>query len=430
MKWSRYNIIYNSPLHGPLLYNTRTRALLSLDNDMKAIIDGFEKNGDVSIETIPEALRSDFLNAKIFVSGEEDDNFYVQKKYLKYKENFNTHAVGFIIVPTLECNFACPYCYEKGRRHGSMRKETINKVLEFIGGFTNVNRIDFGWHGGEPLLAKENIFTILDGIKDLGMKIDSHSLITNGYLLDRETCEHFKQYDLSFVQITIDGMPNTHNMTRIRKDGSPTFDHIISNIETLFDVIPSCQVLIRMNVHKGNSLEYPLLKEYLQNKWTGKKYVLSLQYVEDLTGCNVNCMKHTDRLLYMRKLYIENGIEANDFFPKFQLGGCSADHTNTYIIGPDGGIYKCWVEVGKEDKKIGDVYNPKLSLAKISEYVVGSDMFSDSKCQKCKFFPICDGGCELARMKYKQEGIQYDICPYSDETIPLILDSLYEKHIQ
>lgn len=423
-------MLYSSPLHGLLLYNTRTRALLSLPEDMRESIKSLSQMSDFSLENVPEEMRNPFLGAKAIVPQGEDDNFYIQKKYLKYKENFNTHAVGFVIVPTLECNFACPYCYEKGRRYGTMNEDTVKQLLKFVGGFDNVNRVDIGWHGGEPLMAKETIFKILDGFNKLGIKLNSHSIVTNGYLLDRETCEKFKEYGLSFVQITIDGMSQTHDKTRIKKDGSSTFEKIISNVETLFEVDPSCQVLIRMNVHKGNSSEFAPLYKYLSKKWAGRKYVLSLQYVEDLNGCNVQCMKHKERIQFMRNLFLEEGIEANDFFPTFQLGGCSADHANTYIIGPDGGLYKCWVEVGKEEKKIGSIFEPNLSLPKLSEYVVGSDMFNDSKCEKCKFFPICDGGCELARLKYKQEGIPYDVCPYSDDSFSLILDSLYEKNIQ
>ena len=51
----------------------------------------------------------------------------------------------------------------------------------------------------------------------------------------------------------------------------------------------------------------------------------------------------------------------------------------------------------------------------MSEFIQGSDKFSDSKGLNCRFLPVCDGGCNLYRVNYKSNKKPYDICQYDDE---------------
>lgn len=51
----------------------------------------------------------------------------------------------------------------------------------------------------------------------------------------------------------------------------------------------------------------------------------------------------------------------------------------------------------------------------MSEFIQGSDKFSDSKCLNCRYLPVCDGGCHLYRVNYKSNKKPYDVCLYDDE---------------
>jgi uncharacterized protein len=389
-----------------------------------------QKTGIIVSDMNPEVSEA-LLRMKVLVNRNEDDNYIIQKKFLKYHQNFDTSTLGIILVPTLSCNFACPYCYEHYQPETLMNDETINDIIQFIKGFSKADELNLCWHGGEPLIAKNTIFKFLDELRKTGLTPKTHSLITNGYLLDSETCLRLKEYNLTFAQITIDGLPETHNKNRIHKAGLPTFDKIIDNVETLFSVHPECQVLIRVNIHAENKDEFPSLSNYLISRW-GKnhKYVISLQYVDDRGGCKVACLKHRERIKYVSEISQKCEIDTTDIYPSFQLGGCSADHINTFIIGTQGELYKCWVEVGQADKVIGHINNSKLNLSRLSEYIVGSDMFNDQKCLACSLLPICDGGCELYRIDSKIDGSGYDICPYSVDDIPFLLDTFYEQRMQ
>lgn len=111
------------------------------------------------------------------------------KNSLKAKIN-NKEELNFIVIPTLQCNFNCIYCYEN-KEEGYMLDETLNDLYNAIIDYNNkynlkIIRID--WFGGEPLL-------FLNKIKDIMIKLNKfcdenniiyyHSTTTNGYLLNK-----------------------------------------------------------------------------------------------------------------------------------------------------------------------------------------------------------------------------------------------------
>ena len=129
----------------------------------------------------------------------------------------------------------------------------------------------------------------------------------------------------------------------------------------------------------------------------------------------------------MRSLYESYDIKDINITVKPQIGGCTASCTNTYVIGPLGEIYKCWVDVGKKDRVVSNVFDGKLSNYIYSSYTVGSDMFSDERCKKCIFMPLCDGGCIIRRYNHKHFQMQYDPCPIDENDFLSLLELYYVK---
>ena len=66
----------------------------------------------------------------------------------------------------------------------------------------------------------------------------------------------------------------------------------------------------------------------------------------------------------------------------------------------------------------------------MSEYIMGTDMFSDPKCLDCLLLPICDGGCNLRRLDYKLKKIPYDVCPIDIENLDILFDMFYEQQLK
>lgn len=424
MKWSRYNFLYEQK-NEYFLYNTRSNSFMKLNAELFAILDKMRLAKDVDFSLFNEDEIEQFIKKKIFVKSYEDDNYVIQKKYLKQLKKFDEKTLGLVIVPTTVCNFACPYCYEQSIAGEIMSEKTINDLISFTKSFNRADKIELCWHGGEPLMAFDVIKKILDKLNDNHIEISKHSLVSNGYLLDKDKCLFFKKYKLNSVQITIDGLSETHNRSRVHKSGLPTYETIVKNIDTVFDVMPECLVKIRMNVHNANKEEAHILYDELTRRWKGQNMWIYFVFANEHEGCKASCIKDQNLLSFAKQLY-EHGIYNINFYPKaHNLRGCTADYNNSFVIGPKGELYKCWVDVGRTGRIIGNITDKKLNLPLISEYVSGVDMFNDSKCLECLLFPICDGGCGLHRLEYKISGKEYNNCPISISDLPILLDMAY-----
>lgn len=430
MKFSKYNYLALSKQYGGLLYNTRTKFFISLTRDLFDQLTklSLHKDNNITIESLnlTDDLTNALIRGKVFVGENEDDDFFNLKKFLRYNQAFTKEELSIVLAPTLACNFQCPYCYENNLPLNIITESTIDSIISFIKNKGHKS-IDLCWHGGEPLLAFKQICTFLNKAKENGIKIKSHEMITNGFLLDEDKCKILSQYDLNKVQITIDGDKNWHNKSRVHKSELPTYDTIINGIENVFKYMPNCHVLIRVNIHSENQESFPQLYYSLKDKWEGKNYSIRIEFANNVNNsCKVACIAETHKINYARSLYEKYGIDV-EAIAQPQIGGCAASCINTLVIGPMGEIYKCWVDVGKKDRIIGDVFGNHTNNNILSSYLVGSDMFSDSKCKNCTFMPLCDGGCIVRRYNQKHHNIPYNPCPINEKDFLSWMELQYMK---
>jgi uncharacterized protein len=119
-------------------------------------------------------------------------------------------------------------------------------------------------------------------------------------------------------------------------------------------------------------------------------------------------------------------------FPQSTCTACTLVQHNTYVIGPDGELYKCWNNVGEEDKVIGNVASFKnWNMALVAEGMVSGNYLEDERCEKCFLFPVCDGGCPNVRMLNNRDGKRRDHCSYFKNNLEELLEIHYEqKHGQ
>ena len=94
---------------------------------------------------------------------------------------------GFTFLITYDCNFRCPYCFEKDiQKDGTaFTKEMVDKAYQAILQIAPDERLrsrSITLYGGEPLLKRnKNIISyIIEQGKELGFKF---SAISNGCLL-------------------------------------------------------------------------------------------------------------------------------------------------------------------------------------------------------------------------------------------------------
>ena len=427
MKISRFAIIFERD--GLFfIYNTSTQSLFKIDEkdykDILKVIAGKENVVSLSKDLF------DFFKSKNFIDTDDERSardVCVKMEYRKRFESFSGRTLSLVVAPTLACNFACPYCYEANLPVSIMSEEVEDNIIRFIKSYETVcDKLEICWEGGEPLIGFKTIKSLYSKIAlKTSLKITEHAIVTNGYLLTPEICSFFKERNLNLAQITIDGNPDTHNKSRILKSGEPTYDTIMQNIDMLAEIIPTCKIVVRTNIHNGNKNEYGELYNQLALHWKGKNVYIAPAFVLANDNCKVDCCTPREKaefnLLLQKKYHFKGG----NIIPKLQIGRCSATAEHSYIIDPKGNLYKCWNDIGMDDFCIGNVSGGIRNNNLIAKYVVGSDKYGDSNCLNCKLFPICEGGCNRRRIDNREIGTNYNLCSFDEKGL---CDQLYEYY--
>jgi len=220
------------------------------------------------IKDVKERELFDLLLSNSFIIS-SDINEIEQFKFESNIVKYLNQGVYLTIAPTLDCNMACPYCFEQKKKM-YMNKDVQDKIIKFLEAyyeFKNFSNLHITWYGGEPLLGLDAIYYLSEKLISFCAKKNinyTSSMITNGVLLTRDVAQKLSnEYKVKVVQITIDGLPEYHNIRRILIDGSKSFDTIINNIENCKDLM---QITVRVNVDKKNKDNLDKLTDYFINE--------------------------------------------------------------------------------------------------------------------------------------------------------------------
>ena len=143
-----------------------------------------------------------------------------------------------VIQPTPFCNLRCRYCYLPDRdSHQKMSDEVLQAILSNIEHSDLVSDMaKIVWHAGEPLtVGKEFFRRALQATRDInlrGKKTFSHSVQTNGVLLDETWLDIFQPHDVK-IGLSIDGPPELHDLHRRTRQGRGTHDRVLKAVRLL-----------------------------------------------------------------------------------------------------------------------------------------------------------------------------------------------------
>lgn len=126
-----------------------------------------------------------------------------------------THPLNYIFWEcTLKCNFFCRHC---GSRAGVNDKDTtelttmeIKNTFQHIAEKMDASKIMIAITGGEPLI-RADLFEVMSFAHELGF---NWGMVTNGYLIDANVIEHMISSGMSTIDISIDGIGDTHEVFR------------------------------------------------------------------------------------------------------------------------------------------------------------------------------------------------------------------------
>ena len=195
MKWSRYNILFQSQNNGWLLFNTVSRAFLTVEEAQLPIIRGIMENPQGFDYTGCAMLYFQLRSMGVLVEDDRDDAFYNVEKMRNLAYLYGESTLSLTVAVTRACNFDCNYCFEGNRTGKPMNQEVEDKLIRFIRSHRG-HALYITWYGGEPLLAFDRILSIHNRLKEMGRSYNA-GMITNGYLLTRDRADLLNELNIS-----------------------------------------------------------------------------------------------------------------------------------------------------------------------------------------------------------------------------------------
>lgn len=416
MNWSKYNIIYESPKHGYLLFNLLSGAFIDLnDNELRDLIFLLK---DGNIESLLEEhadIKSFLLSSAIINNNGDEQNINFLKMRALMRRYDNSHK-ALTILPTLNCNLKCSYCFVGDNIvNKSMSREVINQLKNYLkNSYSKVEQLSLCWFGGEPLLELPIIEEITEYIKELGIKYKS-DIVTNGILITSDVINLLEKLNISNIQITLDGIKETHDRKRIFENGQGTFDRIMNNLRLLHDSIEKGakkSVNIRINVDMANKDEYHKMRSFIKANFP--KFLVYPGIIMKYSSCSsaVNCFSSQKEIAeFWIEQYEKYGIDDISFYPFLRgINACTADNPYSEIIGPEGEIYLCLKDVGDKKESIGSIMNSGRNIELLTNYTVKYFAYDVDECKKCRVLALCGGGCSNLRYRKDKYGEEHDYC--------------------
>ncbi len=400
MKKSYYNFLFPGEEGKSILYNSRTGAMAELD---EASVEQLEKMSEAELEE----KTPDFANA-LLENGFAVEDGISELDMIKYDSlavRYGNRELGLTIIPTLDCNLGCKYCYEKNVLESSyMDEETKNALVTYVEErVIQGEKLSICWYGGEPLLALDIIEELTERFVEIckakAVEYNS-SIVTNGYLLTKETMKRLLRCKVTKIQITLDGVEEKHDQRRCLKNGEPTYKVIWKNIKELKEYREEIQVHLRVNIDKENATSLNEIKRQIEEEMLEDFVYVYPGKVVAQGGC------YSKKACFNSQEFaeIELEFESRDLkrlprkYPKPKHNVCCADNNMSMVISSNGDMYKCWKDLGIKEKSIGNIKSEKVcNETLLYEYML-YDFTNDEACSKCKYLPVCLGGCPYSRV--------------------------------
>ncbi|HXI28914.1 MAG TPA: radical SAM protein [Vicinamibacterales bacterium] len=434
MQPSMFNVRVPLPARDEVfLMNTITDAQLVVWSDVVGLLD------EVGIEafeagTLDREARDSFelLRDNGFLVDSRDADRRNLDDYLGAVKS-DTSELNVTVLTTLQCNFACDYCFQGdhgdyNQRADRMSPATAARVADWIEGEldrVHPEKFVLTFFGGEPLLNLPAMYDLaerawrLSDARGVSLFVN---IITNGLLLTPEVVDRMLPFGLNGVKITLDGDRDTHNRMRPLRGGQGTFDRIVENVRA---VAGRVRIAIGGNFDESSVDSYPALLEYLaQQDFADKlskiffkpivrvepvsaKGIIPLTPIAAKDALNGTCMTSLgsgagkacdscnvldDKLSMLRDATRRLGFPTHD---GVHNGPCHVHKAHAHTIGPDGSLYACPGFTGQLALSTGHIDGRQDSWRETArERFLRLSPWKE--CGDCAYIPVCAGGCVAA----------------------------------
>jgi uncharacterized protein len=307
------------------------------------------------------------------------------------------------LMPTLRCNLACTYCFQKEHpAFERMSSPTEDATLEWI--LRQVDeralpRLHIHYFGGEPTTRKDfclHTAEVLSAAMKARGGVFDWQMTTNGIELDLAFARKMEGFGRGAFKVTLDGDKETHDRQRVYRDGRGTFDVIFENAAALARA--GIRVFLGGHFFPDQAASFEKLLDRLEQTGVGRllagvqfRPMVDTQQRSGGTCTDCSVQQETQTLVQLntsldrRKLapaqYKGDSLQG-------LLGPCELHWKNNYTIDPDGRVYKCPVVAGIPGMEVAQVTSP--APEKVAPLV---ELRPWEKCGDCPYLPVCVGGC-------------------------------------
>jgi uncharacterized protein len=438
MQLSKFNVQVPLPDRNEVfLMNTFSDAQLLASTDVTNLLERIARGesafGEDERETIDTLLENGFL-----VESRDRERDALDEYFLNLRED--TEQLRVTVLTTLQCNFACDYCFQGDRDDYNkfaqkMSLETAERVVAWIAqrlDEVRPGRFVLTLFGGEPLLNLPVAYYLAERChrecerRGVDQRIN---VITNGLLLTPDVVDRLNRYGLFGVKVTLDGDRDTHNRMRPLRGRQGTFDKIIENVKRVADKVP---ITIGGNFDESSVDSYPALLDYLReqefadkiarinfkpivksfDRAVAPKGVIPLTVVGSagkplngtcmtsagagsLTGSSVcdSCHFVDEKMSYLRSETRKRGFPTPD---GVHMGPCEIHRRHAHTVGPDGSIYACPGFTGEPSASTGHIDGREEEWRQAAATRFERLNPRKDECGECSYVPVCGGGCSVA----------------------------------
>lgn len=341
-----------------------------------------------------------------------------------------TQSIGFIVKSTRRCNLRCRYCHDWRSHASSMPFETLLQLISKSLEPKAARRIDYMWHGGEPLLMGRSFYekalALQHHFARPGQTI-MNSIQTNGTLLNDSWCEFILDYKFS-VGVSVDGPAIIHDSTRRDSAGRGSLKRVMRGIQHLRDAKIRFGVLTVLTsdvLDLGPSALFDFMVDDLgvdsfsllparpdNVPGTGERptndYVDNRVYANFMTKVFDLWLERDDPKINVRELTsLTRAILGGLPTVCTLAGGCIGSY---FHVEYNGDLWHCDKYLGDDDYRVGNIVNADLDAILAGsrlQSLARRESEAHSRLSTCEYYAVCNGGCPHDRyeiMRFAGEG--------------------------
>lgn len=328
------------------------------------------------------------------------------------------------------CNLRCKYCFadegEYNGHKGVMSVETAKKAIDYVVKRSGPRRnIEIDLFGGEPTMIMDTIKEIIAYAREnekAWKKNIRFTMTTNATLLNEDMMD-FMDKEMGNIILSLDGRKEVNDNVRIKVDGSGSYDDILPNIKRMIEKRDkSKHYYVRGTFTGANTDFYEDVKDMVNEGFREisiEPVVLEKGHFLELKEEHLpEIFENYDKLYNEMVRRKKEGDEFNFYHFNIDLNGgpcvykrisgCGAGFEYVAIT-PQGEVYPCHQFVGKEEFKLGDIYDDTYD-AELGKRFKKAHIYNKPKCRECWARFYCSGGCQSNNFAFNGDmNIPYEI---------------------